>query len=185
MIRQFEFLDLPKLPSHLHRLIIENDREVINYKNFKDGVGRKILKDGELIPSTNFPLRKGAEQLVDWVKKNITKNFIHVGSTESDPIKTICGPHLDTSRNYTIIYPIRTGGEKVATVFYRLKSGENPLNHQYYLDYNELEEIDRVVIPVETWCVLNSKCIHAVEGLTSSRLTLQIGLWDYVNLPDL
>ena len=185
MIRQFEFLDLPKLPSHLHQLIIENDREVINYNNFKDGVGRKILKDGELVPSTNFPLRKGAEQLVDWVKTNITKNFIHVGSAESDPVKTICGPHLDMSRNYTAIYPIHTGGEEVFTIFYRLKSGENPLNRQYYLNYDELEEIDRVVIPAETWCVLNSKCIHSVEGLTSSRLTLQIGLWDYVGLPDL
>jgi hypothetical protein len=51
-------------------------------------------------------------------------------------------------------------------------------------DYNELEEIDRVVIPLETWCVINSKCIHSVEGIVGSRHLIQIGLWDYVGLPD-
>ena len=185
MIRQFDFPALPKLPDDLRQAVIDNQREFLNYTTFKDGEGRKILKNGELVPSTSFRIRKGPEDVIRWVQENVTKNFIHVGSTESDPAKTICGPHLDLSRNYTAIYPIRTGGEEVYTVFYRLKSGENPLNRQYYLDYSELEEIDRVVVPLETWCVLNSKCIHSVEGLTSSRLTLQIGLWDYVGLPDL
>ncbi len=185
MIRQFDFPDLPKLPDDLRQAVIDNQREFLNYTTYKDGEGRKILKNGELIPSTSFRIRKGPEDVIKWVQENITKNFIHVGSTESDPSKTICGPHLDLSRNYTAIYPIRTGGEEVSTVFYRLKSGENPMNRQYYLNYDELEEIDRVVVPLETWCVLNSKCIHSVEGLTSSRLTLQIGMWEYVGLPDL
>ncbi len=184
--RQFDFPDLPKLPDDLRQAVIDNKEEFINYTTYKDGEGRKVLKNGELVTSTSFRIRKSPEDIIKWVQENITKNFIHVGSTESDPDKTLCGPHIDLSRNYTIIYPIRTGGEAVATVFYRAKSGGNPLDHpQHYLDYNELEEIDRVVIPVETWCVVNSKCIHSVEGITGRRLTLQIGLWDYVGLPDL
>jgi hypothetical protein len=183
--RQFDFPNLPKLPNDLRQAVIENQREFINYKTYIDGEGRKVLKDGELLPSTSFRIRKGPEDVIKWVQENITKNFVHIGSTESDPDRTVCGPHVDLSRSYTAIYPIRTGGEKVYTVFYRLKSLENPLNRQHYLDYNELEEIDRVMIPEETWCVLNSKCIHAVEGITGRRLTLQIGLWDYVGLPDL
>jgi hypothetical protein len=186
MIRQFHFpSNLPKLPDHLRQAIIDNQREFINYNNYKVGEGRKVLKNGDLIPSTSFRIRRGPEDVMKWIQENITKNFDHVGTTESEPDKELCGPHIDLKRNYTAIYPIRTGGENVSTVFYRLKSLENPMNKQYYLDYNELEEIDRVVVPLETWCVLNSKCIHAVEGLTSSRLTLQIGLWDYVGLPDL
>jgi hypothetical protein len=130
-------------------------------------------------------MRLGPEDLVKWVEENVTKNYIHVCTTKSDDeSKRIVGPHIDLSRNYTILYPVRTGGENVSTVWYRLKSGENPLNRQYYLDYSELEEIDRVVIPAETWCVINSKCIHSVEGMTSSRHLIQIGLWDYVGLPD-
>ena len=186
MMRQFDFPALPKLPDDLRQAVIDNQAEFINYTTYKNGEGRNVLKNGELIPSATFRIRKGPEDVVNWVRDNITKHFIHVGTTESSSEKTIAGPHIDLTRNYTAIYPIRTGGEAVATVFYRAKHGGNPLDHpQHYLDYNELEEIDRVIIPAETWCVLNSKCIHAVEGLTGSRLTLQIGLWDYVGLPDL
>jgi hypothetical protein len=183
--RQFDFPDLPKLPEDLKQAVMDNQLDFVNYHTFKAGEGRKILKNGEAIPSSSFRIRKGPEDVIKWIETHITKNFSMVGTTESDPEKTICGPHLDKLRNYTLIYPLHTGGEKVSTVFYRLKSLENPAERQYYLDYDELEEIDRVVIPAETWCVVNSKCIHSVEGLTSKRLTLQVGLWEYVGLPDL
>jgi hypothetical protein len=184
-MKQYELLDLPQLPTNLVTAVMENTEEFINYTTYKDGENRQILRNGIPIPSTSFRIRKGPEDVIKWVEQNVTKNFVHVGTTRSDPTKSICGPHLDLSRNYTVIYPIQTGGDNVATVFYRLKSNKNPNDQQYYLDYNELEEIDRVVIPLNTWCVVNSKCIHSVEGLAGERLTLQIGLWNYVGLPDL
>ena len=185
MIKQYHFPDIPKLPSDLRQAVIDNQGDWLTGTTYKLGEGRKVLKNGEPIPSITFRMRLGPEDLVKWVEENVTQNFIHVCTTQSDdPTKTIVGPHIDLSRNYTILYPLRTGGDQVSTVFYRLKSGTCPSDRQYYLDYNELEEIDRVVIPLETWCVINSKCIHSVEGIEGSRHLIQIGLWDYVGLPD-
>lgn len=186
MMRCYEFLpNLPALPPHLRQAVVENKEEFINYSTFKDGVGRSVIRDGQPVPSTSFRIRRGPADVIDWISQHITNRFVHIGTTESDPTKTICGPHIDLSRNYTIIYPINTGGENVATVFWRLKKTDDPMKKQYYLDYDELEEIDRVIIPQETWCVVHSKIIHSVENLEGARLTLQIGLWDYIGMPDI
>ena len=87
MMRQFDFPILPKLPDDLRQAVIDNQAEFINYTTYKNGEGRNVLKNGELIPSATFRIRKGPEDVVNWVRDNITKHFIHVGTTESSSEK--------------------------------------------------------------------------------------------------
>ena len=187
MHQQFMFQPhLPKLPDELVRSILDNSNEYINAQYFKEGTGRNINVGGETVTSGLNKCKNAPDDLKQWVTKNITKHWANIGTVETDTDKTkpIIGAHIDRIRNYDLLYPIQTGGPDVYTVFYRVK---DPQKREafFYNDYSQLEEIARVKIPQNTWCVFNTKTIHSVEGLDSTRITVQVGLWDYVGLPDL
>jgi len=177
---------LPKLPAKLVESLLSNRNDYINAQYFKEGTGRKIQIDGNEVTSGLNKCRNAPDDLKEWVTKNITKHWANIGTVETDTDKTkpIIGAHIDRIRNYDLLYPIETGGPEVYTVFYRVK---DPQKREafFYTDYSQLEEIARVRIPQNTWCVFNTKTIHSVEGLDSKRITVQVGLWDYVGLPDI
>lgn len=187
MHQQFVLLpQLPQIPQDLIRSVLDNSNEYINAAYFKEGTGRKIQIDDQTVTSGLNKCRNAPDDLKDWVTRNITKHWANIGTveTDTDRTKTMIGAHIDRIRNYDLLYPIETGGPDVHTVFYRVK---DPRNREafFYNDHSQLEEIARVRIPQNTWCVFNTKTIHSVEGLESKRITVQVGLWDYVGLPDL
>jgi hypothetical protein len=187
MLEKFLFQpQLPKIPDSLIQSILNNDGEYINAQYFKEGEGRIIRMNGTEVVSGLNKCRNAPDELKDWVTNNITRHWANIGTVETDTDKTkpVIGAHIDRVRNYDLLYPIQTGGPEVYTVFYRVKDPKKR-DAFFYTDYSELEEIARVRVPQNTWCVFNTKTIHAVEGLESQRITVQVGLWDYVGLPDL
>jgi hypothetical protein len=176
---------LPQIPNDILEKIFKNNNEYINYDVFAKGVGRTIVKHGQAIPSASNRIQDATDELKDWVTNNITRHWANIGTVETDTDKSVVGAHLDRIRNYSLLYPIQAGGQNVFTVFYRLRDARQPRDAFFYNDYSELEEIARVHVPEHTWCILDTKTIHAVEGLESQRITVQVGLWDYMGLPDI
>lgn len=175
---------LPTIPDDLVDQILINDNDYINYSVFANGVDRNILKNGQQIPSSSNRIRDASDLLKHWITQNLTRHWHTAGTVITDAGKSVIGPHIDRIRNYSLLYPVVTGGNNVTTVFYRLKDPKKSRAEFFYNDISELEEIARVRIPQNTWCILDTKTIHAVEGLDSTRITVQVGLWDYVGLPD-
>jgi hypothetical protein len=176
---------LPQIPDEILEKIFENNNEYINYNVFANGVGRTVIKHGQAIPSASNRIQDAPDELKDWVTQNITRHWANAGTVITDAGKYVVGPHIDRIRNYSLLYPIDTGGTNVSTVFYRLKDPKKSRDGFFYNDISELEEIARVHVPQKTWCILDTKTIHAVEGLESTRITVQVGLWDYMGLPDI
>jgi hypothetical protein len=186
MLEKFILLPhLPTIPDDLVDLILSNNNDYINYGAFGDGLGRNILKDGQQIPSASNRIRDASDLLKHWITQNITRHWANAGTVITDAGRSVVGPHIDRIRNYSLLYPIATGGTNVSTVFYRLKDPKKSRADFFYNDISELEEIARVQVPEHTWCILDTKTIHAVEGLESTRITVQVGLWDYMGLPDI
>ena len=185
MLEKFILLPhLPEIPDDLVDQILTNDNDYINYGSFGDGDGRNISKNGQQMPSSSNRIRDASDMLKHWITQNITRHWANAGTVITDTGKSVVGPHIDRIRNYSLLYPIVTGGNNVTTVFYRLKDPKKSRADFFYNDISELDEIARVRIPQNTWCILDTKTIHAVEGLDSTRVTVQVGLWDYVGLPD-
>jgi hypothetical protein len=192
---------LPKLPDELIHdaalikksdalwrsgsLTQPDDRIIIN-KRIADIYGDRVLKIRESTIQSTVPSRYYINEFDQYVKKFIapsaiaTTLSISAGSSHN-------GPHIDSSREYALLYVVDPGGENVSTAFYQ-ESGKPivrpkikplvSLYKEYVNDYSLLTEIDRVVLPTHTWVILNANILHSVENLSGPRVTYQIALND-------
>jgi hypothetical protein len=123
-------------------------------------------------------------ELTNWAKENVTPNTKDMRYSFTAPGKPRLGPHVDLTRKYTLIYLVESGGDAPKTVFYKEKDQEmliRPLGY-HVDDYNKLEEIISIVIPLKRWTIINSGILHSVENINQGRKSYQISL---DNLPDL
>lgn len=114
------------------------------------------------------------EQL--WAKENISQQYTGVSLVWSFAGNNTLGAHTDKIRDYTLIYLLDPGGSNVETVFYHEE--DKPLyrnNKEYSNDYSKLKRIGQIVIKEKTWTIINSRIMHGVENIESSRKAIQIG----------
>jgi len=117
-----------------------------------------------------------------WVRGNIIPNFLDVGINyviynRDDGQASSTGGHTDGSRNYTLIYNVRTGGERAMTCFWQ-EHGQ-PIYRERCVnseDMSRLDLLDQVFIPEKRWAILDTRVIHSVENLYDSRISLQVSL---------
>jgi hypothetical protein len=104
------------------------------------------------------------------------------GISYYDDHSSLFAPHVDISRDYTIMYFLDLGGDNVDTIWYRQK-GQGLLRpdikavfdlSKLVNNYNDLEEIDRVCFPLNQWVCINSAIIHEVQNIQSTRIAIQI-----------
>lgn len=169
--------DLPQIPDHLLHCvadIVAQPREGLLNAAVPPGTwGRELTRDGERFASRQQPRWPAPDDLTDWVKHNITSDFKNVGIARNYGEADSLGPHADFTRDWCLIYPIKTGGCR--TVFWQ--QHDHPLvreGNTYINNYSELEMLDGIDIPEKTWCLLNVKILHSVEGCCGDRLTVQV-----------
>ena len=170
--------DLPKLPDNLKKLAwdsVDSQSAVINWYVLGNTHGRTLYKDSKTHGrSSGLPRREMPEEFNKWISENITDLFIDVGLCVSEVGLDHSGPHRDQSRNFSLVYVLRQGSENATTTYWKPKPGIEVLNH--YSNYDELEFLDQINIPLETWCLLDGKTIHSVENIQEGRVTIQVSI---------
>lgn len=184
----YKFLDLPHVPQELIDIAYNNINEQIIIKNNQN-------KDWEWKSKEKFVVNGLEKQNVAFIQYDLDPlviswmrdNIISEGFTDIRISKSTAGdgklPHTDNTRDYVLIYMLECGGFKPETVFYKEKSCNLYRERGVrIIDYDCVEEIDRVYIPPNHWCLLNTRIIHGVENITDYRISFQIGTNNYKNI---
>lgn len=118
------------------------------------------------------------DDMTQWAQKNVIANAKDMRYTFTTPGRPRLGPHIDQTRNYTLLYIVKTGGDGAKTVFYKEKNHDSLIRENGYHvnDYNQLEEIISLVIPVGKWTLINARVLHSVENIVEGRRSFQIAL---------
>ena len=151
----------------------------------------RLLKvDGQEIPSTYSMRFSMGDEFNQWVNEHIYPPAISPGewgltvvAGAQDPGgSSHHGAHLDSSRNYVLMYLLDLGGSNVITSFY--KEDNKPFYRMRLVDsdpltiddYSTLTEIDSACFPSNTWVLLNGRILHGVSNIETSRVAVQIGV---------
>jgi hypothetical protein len=168
----YQILDhLPQVPQHFIDKIMNN----IDNLNFDEYMkGRRTPVAGNKM----FPRSPVEDDLKDWIITHITDrgHLIDVAVTDYDNNKVALRPHTDRTREYTLMYLLKTGGDDHRTVFYKPKDTTINVVRNMDFDYNELNEIDSIHVPLYTWTLLHAVTVHSVENIPGMRVAIQIGL---------
>jgi len=174
-----ELHELPSLPPQFEQQFNEYLTQPLFLKWAEST--RTITKpDGTSVSNINYSRLKISKELEEWVQTNICSEFIHAAISVSDPgnVTDTHGPHVDGSRDVTIMWIYDTGGPDVDTVFWEVLN--EPLvseSRGKWLDtYNNLKEYAKVRFRPRTWYLLNTRIMHSVENLQSPRIVLQVSL---------
>ena len=179
----YKQLDLPKIPRYL----IEQYIHVTDYTD--ENVGSPMT----FYYSNPFRWDKGVNisfrnydvslELKQWLQENITDSakgysvFYTYATDNTYPTDLI--PHIDSFRQYPVIYNLDIGGDNPVTRFYQYK--DYPLEHKNGLSlksYDGLTEIDSFVGPTESWYLINAHVVHSVGPLASPRIGIHLSLPD-------
>lgn len=153
---------LPKVPEDLVAELIEF---------FED----PTIPFDQRIPldKASFDIKEKNDKWTNWVTENITPEFLRAS------IQCYTGDlpaHVDQVRNFSLLYLVKAGGENVETRFYKRIDGHDP--YKKLFRFRELEELSRYQFKEGTWNLINNKCIHAVKGCDSNRISLAIDFLD-------
>ncbi len=138
--------------------------------------------------SSSFEIRNIEDEIIEWVRNNITRNTEKVFLQTIDK-GTNFVPHVDPItpskqvRHYNLMYLFETGGENVETCFYETppdtleKCAERGI---YKIPYSDVKLISKFVFEKNTWNVMNNQCIHSVEGITGKRMGLSVSFYNKI-----
>jgi hypothetical protein len=139
---------------------------------------RLLYKDGKsYINSFNWSASMSEDALI-WARQNIAVNAKDVRSVNTVPGLERNGPHVDRSRNITLIYLLETGGSEHQTVFSREK-GHKDLIRPWgtHVDhYDRLEELVAVRLKLNRWNLLYGGVLHSIENISEGRFNIQVSL---------
>jgi hypothetical protein len=171
---------LPHVPDEIfHSVDLERkptDMEIGYYRTrkLKNWYGREI--------DSLVNIRTKHNAFEKWVHENIVKDTIDAGVNyvvydREDGLQGSTGAHTDGIRNFTVIYNIKTGGPNATTCYWQEHDQDllRPPKTQGE-DLSKLMYWDGIFIPERTWCLLDTRVLHSVEHLTSTRISFQISL---------
>lgn len=132
-----------------------------------------------LVPRNRRVVLPGFE---DWVKTNLTPYIVDCGvnyASYDEPTgrPTSTGAHTDALREYSLMWEIESGGPNAELYFWREKG--YPLYRAPKCqgeDRTQLEFVDKFRYPFGQWTLIDTRVLHSVENLTSTRITLQVSL---------
>lgn len=119
------------------------------------------------------------EEYTKWVKDNIIDTFEenNSGVMFFDNPQL---PHTDTTREYVLLYNIKTGGPDARLCFYQEEGHPVLRERGLAVPRDKLVLLDSIIGPVDCWYVLNTQIIHGIENITEKRVNLQVSFRDEV-----
>jgi hypothetical protein len=184
--------ELPRMPEEFVQRILsiaEDDESFRKHRDRRarteDSNKRKVIAEthGKSFPKIDLP-----QDIQDWVKENVTDKFHEVSVRKTIEEGDHHFPHVDITRSWVLMYLLQGGGEDHATVWYKDKDYARPYMGIEYTSYDQLEEVTRLQIPLQTWVLMNASTPHSVENIPGVRIGVTVGLWhdpfDENSLPD-
>lgn len=174
---------LPKIPESILHEELNNQKYSLKRHRPQipsfDGFNRK---DGRT-QSPEIKAYEVGDTINNWVCNNIspTNRGLLLRQVMVDEQKNFYPPHTDVNRQFVVLYNIvDSGGE---FVFWRERGYDDNrgmLSRLLLKDYDQLEEIERFIPPVNCWYIINSAVIHSVENLSGTRINFQFNAeyWD-------
>lgn len=118
----------------------------------------------------------------EWVTSNLTPHIVDCGvnyarydEPSGRPIST--GSHTDGVRQYSLMWDIESGGPDAELHFWQEKG--YPLYRAPKCQgehRSQLELVDKFRYPTGQWTLIDTRVLHSVENLTSTRITLHVSL---------
>lgn len=176
------YLDLPAVPEKfvqqcwdvLSQKGKQNDN-ILNPHVLGYSHGRALYRNGQLHGhSSGFGLQHVSDEFDRWIKDNIVPTFKYAGIGSTVPGMNHCGPHRDQSRDFSLLYLLKSGGNESSTQFFEEKQPQEPQN--YYDNYDDFNQIGEIKPSLHQWYMLNAKVVHSVENITDGRVSIQISL---------
>jgi len=167
-------MDFPEIPTELLTSVYDTSNAVILTR----GSDRSLtVNDNEY---NSAPLRRWSveDQLTQWVKENVSTGFtnvsvqnIHGGSTHST-----LGAHTDRRRRFSLFYLVEEGGDNIQTKWY-VENGQPIWRDQWIAvtNYRDLNLLHSQRLIPNKWYLFNSRIIHDVDQLISTRKTVIVG----------
>jgi hypothetical protein len=163
----------------------EKHTTVCMNSNFGDDYKyRDLYKDGKTYKTAFNNCRYLTQQAYKWVLDNISSRAKDVRMSFTVPGLERAGPHVDSTRDYTLMYVLKNGGKDNETVFWKEK-GVNELIRPYRYtvnDYDNVERIGSISLPLNTWILLNARVLHSVENINEGRISIQCAFDDISEL---
>ena len=179
----FTYKLLPNLPHPPQWLIDQVDFDLRPTTNNVGEIAQRSLTNwnGYTGFGISNTLRTFTDDYTIWVQKNITDNFSRcmLNYVCGSPAVSSTGAHTDRTRDYVIMYNLRTGGPDARLVFWQEKN--QPVIRDRRIGVGEFEnliEIDSIKGPENSWYLVNTRVLHSTENIIDLRLNLQIDFDD-------
>jgi hypothetical protein len=177
----YKILDnLPSVPTQLIDLTLNYTSQDIFDPYVQNPtipyMDRTIVRNDIEEQNKRFHKQSLHPQLFDWIKTNISDKFNGCSLAQTTVVRgSMVAPHIDRTRKYTLMYLIQTGGEHHRTVFYEAIDSSINLSRGLQLEYDQVKEIDSIVVPLYKWTLLNAFVPHSVENIPETRIAIQLG----------
>lgn len=181
-----KLLNCPQPPQKLLDLALTMDPEqwgpiskTNSYGKGKDpNDGRRAIKHGKEMRYIRMRRYDMPQEFKDWIHANISDKCFEASIVMSDVgLGGGLGPHTDRSRDYSLMYIIKTGGPDVRTYFWQQQNQELIRNRFTFLtSYDDLELFDTADFVEGQWFLMNNRILHSVEHIQDRRLVFQISI---------
>ena len=185
----YAHVDAPSPPEELIQRawnIKNNPRPSETYRfDEKRNSLRTLVKDGKeyinAFTNTNLIDDDFAKQ---WVQENITDVFNDVRISLTTIGNNMNGPHIDITRDYTLIYLLDNGGPDHETVFYKERGSDELVKPRgYHVDnYDNIEPVIRCKLETNRWHLVCANVLHSIENIPNGRLSIQVSFDQEPNL---
>jgi hypothetical protein len=179
MINDFIYQELPGIPHPPEWLINLIDFDLIPDSNNIGNRGQRYLEDwqGFTGRATTNTLRQVDSRYTQWIADNLTTQFQDgmVNYCCGTPDRTSTGAHTDFTRDWLLLYNLRTGGANAKLCFWQEQGHSLIRDRKTEVGkYSNLKLIKEITGPSNVWYLINTRILHSTENVTELRLNLQV-----------
>jgi hypothetical protein len=131
--------------------------------------------DGKKTTSRRTPRWAIGKEIENWVRDNITPEFLDTGVATSEGAGDTTGPHTDKTRSWTYMYLISKSNDQQLTKWWHEDGQPVYRDPGTYLNsFDSCKELCSVEIPMNTWVCLNVRILHSVHNIKQYRNAIHV-----------
>ena len=183
--KSFTYKLLPHLPHPPQELIDLVDFDLKPEENNISTMGKRELIDWRGYTGPAYRNMRRVEEpfqsaFDSWIKENITTDYqnsslMYCHGTGFAEGANSTGAHADFTRDYVLMYNLRTGGDDAELCFWQEEGKELIRERATQIgDYKTLKLVDSILGPANVWYLTDTRVLHSTENVKGLRLNLQI-----------
>jgi hypothetical protein len=141
-----------------------------------------INEAGITVRARSAPSLRIGTEWEQWVRENISDKFLYTGllnaiynAGKEYPNSNQLQPHTDSTRDYLLIYLLRTSNADQWTRWYQEEG--HPVRRSRDTrssTVTNLIQVDEVYAPLHTWVLLDTNVLHAAGNILEERLSIGV-----------